>query len=86
MAAIDNIDFQLRDFARRAPAARDRRACAACWFVRGLFVAGVVFWLILAGFALWSCLPEAGTVLDYLSPTAVQARDTGWVALSEGAR
>lgn len=86
MAAVANLTFQLGDFARRVPQERNRGACAACWFVRGLFVAGVVFWLILAGFALWSCLPEAGTVLDYLSPTAVQARDTGWVALSEGAR
>ncbi|AZV00375.1 hypothetical protein pthi1_p10 [Paracoccus phage vB_PthS_Pthi1] len=86
MAAIDNIGFQIRDFARRVPQKRSRSACAACWFVRGLFVAGLVFWLILAAFALWSYLPEAGTVLDYLSPTAVQARDAGWVALSEGSR
>lgn len=86
MAAVANLTFQLGHLARRAPAARDRRACAACWFVRSLFVAGLVFWLILAGFALWSYLPEAGTVLDYLSPTAVQARDGGWVALSEGSR
>ncbi|QFG35299.1 hypothetical protein BDE18_3352 [Paracoccus pantotrophus] len=86
MAALANTDFQLRDFARRVPAERDQRACAACWFVRILFIAGIVFWLILAGFAIWSYLPAAGTVLDYLSPTAVQARDAGWAALSEGAR
>ncbi|QFG38325.1 hypothetical protein BDE18_0388 [Paracoccus pantotrophus] len=84
MAAIANIDFQLRDFARRVPAERDRRTCAACWFVRSLFIAGIVFWLILAGFVLWSSLPDVGAILDFLSPTAAQSLDAGWVALSEG--
>ncbi|MFC3569174.1 hypothetical protein [Paracoccus simplex] len=84
MAAIDNIDFQLRDFARRAPAVQDRRACAACWFVRALFAAGLLFWLVVAGWMLWDYLPDTGAVLDFLAPTAAQAREAGWVALSEG--
>ncbi len=83
MAALANINFQIRDFARRLPAER-RSPCAACWFVRSLFIAGLVFWLILIGAVLCSYLPEASTVLDFLSPTAAQSLDAGWVALSEG--
>ncbi|MDK8874712.1 hypothetical protein [Paracoccus sp. SSJ] len=84
MAAIDNIDFPLRDFGRRVPAARDRRACAACWFISALFAAGLLFWLVVACWMLWDYLPDTGAVLDFLAPTATQARDGGWVALSEG--
>ncbi|MBB4630297.1 hypothetical protein [Paracoccus denitrificans] len=84
MAAIDNIDFQLRNFGRRVPVARDRRARATCWFIIALFAAGLLFCLVVACWMLWDYLPDTGAVLDFIAPTAVQARDGGWVAMSEG--
>lgn len=84
MVAIANLEFQAGDFGRRVPRDRSASDCFACWFVRGLFVAFLVFWLILIAFALWHYLPDRDTVQGFLSPTAAQARDGGWIALSEG--
>ncbi|MDQ7775283.1 MAG: hypothetical protein Q4615_04870 [Paracoccus aminovorans] len=84
MVALSNLDFQLHDFAARAPQKRSRADCMACWFVRMLFVAWLAFWLTVGGVVAWNYLPGRGAVLDFLSPTAAQARDSGWAALSEG--
>lgn len=82
MGLAERIAFVDDEFAARKDA-RSVSACLACWFVRSLFAAGLIFWLILAPVALWHFLPDMQSVLDFLSPTAAQARG-GWVALAEG--
>lgn len=87
MALLENIAFQIRDSAARAPVERSRGDCLACWFMRLLVVAFIIYGLlclILGAFALWHFLPDAQAVLDFVAPTAAQSRGMGWVALSEG--
>ncbi len=84
MALAENLTFQISDAARRMPVRRSWGDCIACWLVRCLFAAGVLFWLIGASIVLWPYLPSAQAVIDFVAPTAAQARDAGWVALSEG--
>lgn len=83
MALAERIAFLDDEYAARK-SSRSVSACLVCWFVRCMFLAGVLFWLILGAYGLLALLPDAQAVLDTLSPTAAQARDAGWVALSEG--
>lgn len=66
------------------PDRRRRYSCAACWAGRLLLAGVVVFWAAIAATMLWPAMPEAAEVVDYLAPTAAQARDTGWIAIMEG--
>lgn len=70
-----------------APAKKRSRsigACISCWFMRTLVFAFVAFWLIVAWALAAPALPDTATIIDFIAPTAAQARDSGWVTLSEG--
>ena len=78
-----NLGFQVEDFAAGIWDQDDRRPIA--WGVVFLWLAIVL--VLLVGFvfgwligSMWNWVEVA----DFVAPTAAQARDMGWVALSEG--
>jgi len=56
------------------------------WAWVGVFLWLGIVALVLAGFALGLLIGriDASAALDFLAPTAAQARDAGWVAIAEG--
>jgi len=56
------------------------------WAWAGVFLWLGIIALVVAGFALGLLIGQVDTsaALDLLAPTAAQARDAGWVAISEG--
>jgi len=78
-----NLGFQVEDFAAGIWDEDERRPIA--WGVVFLWLAIVL--VLLVGFvfgwligSMWNWVEVA----DFVAPTAAQARDMGWVALSEG--
>lgn len=65
---------------------QDRDRTPFAWALVFLWIGVVV--LVGLGFTLglWLGALDGQALLDFAAPTAAQARDAGWVALSEGAR